>query len=195
MHAPREIEELVRARHPLVAIESAEEERIGRFLSQLARRLGKPLLTWSCNRGLQPFGAPRPAGRRLPAPAPDPLAALDEVAARVEPALFLFHDLHPWMGRQHPAVIRRLRELAHELKESRKTVLLLSPQWELPVELATEAALVRFPLPDESGLLELIAGLETDLAGQTEVTLDLDEAARERLARAALGLSHHEAET
>lgn len=195
MHAVAELEELVRARHPLIAIESAEEARVEAVVAGLARRLGKPLLTWSCTRGLQPAGAPAPSRRNHAPATTDPIAALEEVMARVEPALFLFRDLHPWLSRQHPAVVRHLREIARELKESRKTLLLLTPRWEPPYELETEAALVRFPLPDESELLGLLAGLEADLAGHQEVALELEAAVRQRLAQATLGLTYNEAET
>ena len=39
-------------------------------------------------------------------PTKDPLAALDQVIDQVEPALYIFKDLHPFLAKNNFAVIR-----------------------------------------------------------------------------------------
>ena len=62
----------------------------------------------------------------------DPLAALDQVIEQVEPAIFIFKDFHPFLNKNNFAVIRKLKEIALHLKNSFKTILLVSPLLEIP---------------------------------------------------------------
>lgn len=191
MNPIQEIEELIRARQPLIGIVSPEEARVEAALREVARRLRKPVVTWSCTGGLATDGT---APART-APTAEPLKALEEVLQQVEPALFVFHDLHPWLNRQHPTVVRRLREVARALKESRKTLILVSPSLDLPPELETETAVIQFPLPGETELAGLLDRVAAEFEAHPAVTMDLDAAGRERFAQAARGLTLTEAES
>ena len=68
----------------------------------------------------------------------DPLAALDQVIEQVEPAIFIFKDFHPFLTRNNFAVTRKLKEIALHLKNSFKTIVLVSPVMEIPTELEKE---------------------------------------------------------
>lgn len=190
MNPIQEIEELIRARQPLIGIVSSEEARVEAALREVGRRLRKPVVTWSCTGGLAATGgSPGKA-----APTAEPLKALEEVLQQIDPALFVFHDLHPWLNRQHPTIVRRLREVARALKESRKTLILVSPALELPPELETEAAVIPFPLPDEAELADLLNRVTAEFETHPSVGVDLDAAGRERVAQAVRGLTLSEAE-
>jgi AAA+ superfamily predicted ATPase len=189
--ALQEIEELIRARQSLIGIVSAEEARVEIGLREVARRVQKPVMTWSCTGGLTASGGqPRPGSGTT-----DPIKALDEVLQQVDPALFVFHDLHPWLNRQHPNVVRRLREVSRALKETRKTLILVSPALELPAELETETAVLPFPLPNEADLAELLGQVVAEFETHPSVSVELDAAARDRFAQAARGLTLAEAES
>ncbi len=62
-----------------------------------------------------------------------------------ENAIYLLKDFHPYL--ENPKTVRKLRDLATELKSSYKTVILLSPVRKIPVELEKEVAILTFPLP------------------------------------------------
>jgi SpoVK/Ycf46/Vps4 family AAA+-type ATPase len=80
------------------------------------------------------------------------------------------------------------------LKNSFKTIVLVSPTMEIPTELEKEVTVLNFPLPDRAALNDLLNRIIDDVKQFSQVTIDLDEAGRERLIQAALGLTMNEAE-
>src|SRR5207248_934811 len=128
------------------------------------------------------------------APTKDPLLALHQVIDQVEPALFVFKDFHPFLAKNNYAVIRKLKEIALQLKNSFKTIILVSPVLEIPVELEKEITVLNFPLPAREDLSALLDKIVEDVKQFKQVKIDLDDAGRERLLQAALGLTLGEAE-
>ena len=128
-----EIETLIRARYPILYIVTWEERKIERILADVARRRGKKVYTWSITQGIQPLGAAQDAGKARNSGSRDPAAALDQVAVSMESALFLFRDMHPFLTKNNFAVIRRLREVAQSIKNSYKTLVVISPVLELEI--------------------------------------------------------------
>ncbi|MEN9238662.1 MAG: AAA family ATPase, partial [Thermostichus sp. DG_1_6_bins_120] len=87
-------------------------------------------------------------------------------------------------------VKRWIRDAVSSLKGSHKTILLMSPVQVIPVELEKDISVVEFPLPD-------MATLERTLNRQLEQTPrsgSLSPDTREKLVKAALGLTQDEAE-
>jgi hypothetical protein len=70
--------------------------------------------------------------------------ALDQVIEQVEPAIFMFKDFHPFLTKNNFAIIRKLKEIALHLKDSFKTILLVSPVLEIPTELEKEITVLNF---------------------------------------------------
>lgn len=190
----REIECLIRARYPILYLVSSEEARVESVICGIARRWEKQVYQWSCTSGLVPAGVSVQSQKQRHSATKDPLAALDQVVDQVEPALFIFKDLHPFLVRSNYAVIRRLKEIALHLKNSLKTIILISPVLEVPIEIDKEITVLPFPLPgcDEFG--ELLDQVIAEVAPTGRVALDLDGAGRERLLRATLGLTLSEGE-
>jgi len=189
-----ELEDLIRARYPILYVVSGEETRVDAAVAGLAQRLGKQVLEWSCTTGLVPAGTSLQSQKYRHAATREPLAALDLVLDHVEPALFVFKDLPPYLNRSQPAVTRRLKEIARHLKDSLKTILLVAPSLELPAELEKEVTVVHFPLPTRDDLGALLDRVIREVEPSGQVEVDLDEAGRERLLQAALGLTLNEAE-
>lgn len=194
MNAVQEIEDLIRARYPVLYVVTPEEDRLEEALVEVARRLGKQVFEWSATRGVVPAGTSLQSQKQRHAATRDPLAALDHVLDQVEPAVFLFKDLHPFLTRTQPAVTRRLKEVARHLKSTLKTLVLVSPVLELPVELEKEVTVLQFPLPTRDELGHLLDRVVQEVRGAEQVTVGLDEPARERLLQSALGLTTGEAE-
>ncbi len=120
--------------------------------------------------------------------------ALDQVIEQVEPAIFLFKDFHPFLTKSNFAVTRKLKEIALHLKNSFKTIVLVSSVLEIPVELEKEITLLNHPLPSRDDLAALLDKIIADVKQFRQVNIELDEAGRERLLQAALGLTLGEAE-
>jgi ATP-dependent Zn protease len=65
---------------------------------------------------------------------------------------------------------------------------------EIPTELEKEVTVLNYPLPSREDLSELLDKIVADVKQFEQVRIDLDEAGRERLLQAALGLTLGEAE-
>mgnify|MGYP005843642977 FL=1 len=183
--ADDQISILIRARYPVVYVVSWEERRVEDALRQITRG-GKKMYAWSVTQGVQPLPPTGGPANTLP-------AALEFVERSTEDAVFLFRDLHASLS--DPVIIRRLRDLATQLKNSRKTLIVVSPILRLPPELEKDITVVDYSLPtyDElSALLDLI--IDKMKRDKAEVDVELTAEERERVVKAAQGLTLTEAE-
>jgi AAA+ superfamily predicted ATPase len=194
MNFAQELETLIRARYPILYVVSAEETRVQQLVVSIAQRRQKKAFEWSFSTGIVPAGTSIQSQKHRSAPTKDPLVALDQVIDQVEPALFVFKDFHPFLTKNNFAVIRKLKEIALQLKNSFKTIILVSPVLEIPAELEKEMTMLNFPLPTRDDLAVLLDKIIDDVKQFKQVRIDLDEAGRERLLQAALGLTLGEAE-
>src|SRR3989440_9620200 len=190
----QELQTLIRARYPILYVVSAEETRVQQLVVGIAQRRQKRVFEWSVNTGLVPAGTSIQSQKHRNAPTKDPLVALDQVIDQVEPALFVFKDFHPFLTKNYSAVIRKLKEIALQLKNSFKTIILVSPVLEIPAELEKEITMLNFPLPTREDLSALLDRIVEDVKQFKQVKIDLDEAGGERLLESALGLTLSEAE-
>src|SRR5262245_3574030 len=168
--------------------------RVQSVLLEIAAKRQKKVFEWTCSSGLVPAGASIQSQKSRNAATKEPLAALELVIDQVEPAIFLFKDFHPFLTRNNVAIIRRLKDIALHLKNSFKTIILISPVMEIPAELDKEITVLNFPQPSKEDLAALLDKLVDDMREFKHVQLDLDEDSRERLLQAALGLTLGEAE-
>ena len=189
-----EIETLIRARYPILYLVTSEELRAEQIVAEVAQRRQKKIFEWSCTSGIVPSGASIQSQKSRSPATREPLAALDQVVDQIEPAIFVFKDFHPFLTRNNHLVTRRLKEIALHLKNSFKTIILLSPVLEIPVELEKEVTVLNVPLPSREELELLLAKILDDVKQFKHVTIELDAAGRERLLQAALGLTLGEAE-
>jgi AAA+ superfamily predicted ATPase len=194
MNFSQEVETLIRARYPILYIQSSEEARLQSVLTEIAERRQKQLYDWSCSSGLLPSGQSIQTSKAKNSPTRDPLPALDFVVDHAEPAIFVFKDLHPFLTRNNHTVIRRLKDIALHLKNSFKTIIITAPVLEIPPELEKEITVLSFPLPSRDDLNNLLNQIADDVKSLKNVRVELDDAGRERLLQAALGLTLSEAE-
>jgi ATP-dependent 26S proteasome regulatory subunit len=186
------LEVLIRASFPLVCVLSFEEDRVLTSIRNIARRLSedrkKPrrLYVWSASRGLRNDEDQLVNQETLE----DPTAAMVHVIENPEDAIYVFLDLHRHYS---PVTTRLIRDAARAVRTTRKSVLFLSPSYQVPEELQKEVALSVFQLPDRQQLEQVLAGLIAELkqAGRQVALTDEDRAA---LLRAASGLTANEAD-
>jgi AAA+ superfamily predicted ATPase len=189
-----EIETLIRARYPILYVVSWEEQRVQDWVVALAKKRNKRVFEWSYSTGIVQAGTSIQSQRARASTTKDPLNALEHVIDQVEPALYLFKDLHPFLTRNNFAVIRRLKEIALQLKNSYKTIILVSPVLELPQELEKEVTVVDFPLPHTRDFAGLLDRIVDEVRSEPNIKIQISSLARERLLKAALGLTLSEAE-
>ncbi len=192
-----EIEILIRARYPIIYIVTYEEQRVVLWLTELSQRRKKRMFEWSLATGLVESGSTQNQQKSKTSPSRDPVNALDEVMAHVEPAIYVFKDLHHFLHLRctsNSGPIRKLREAAHHIRDSYKSLILLSPILEVPAELQKEITVIDFPLPDEEDLDQLLTRIIDEVSMHPNVTVDIPPDSREALLKAALGLTLGEAE-
>lgn len=168
--------------------------RVQNLVVDIGHRRQKKVFEWSYTTGVVPAGTSIQSQKSRSAATKDPLTALDQVIEQVEPAIFVFKDFHPFLTRNNFAIIRKLKEIALHLKNSFKTVILISPTMEIPTELEKEITVLNFPLPTREDLGVLLDKIVDDVKQFRQVKIDLDDVGRERVLQAALGLTLGEAE-
>jgi len=194
-----DLAQLLKARFPVLYIESYEEQRVLAEVAAVAGdpaalRTPRPVWIWSVTDGLlQPDGTERPGLR-------DADQALAAVLRISEPGVFVFRDLHPTTGdadRSGSAtVVRRVRDVAAAFRSGPvpRTLVLVSPVLRIPVELEKDVTIVDFPLPSEAEIRTLLDRMIADNAATGRIRITLDPLDRELLAKAAVGLTLHESE-
>src|SRR2546422_5630927 len=194
MTFPVELETLIRARYPILYVIANEEMRVQNILVEIAAKRQKKVFEWTYSSGIVPAGTSIQSQKNRNGATKDPLSALDQVIEQVEPALFIFKDFHPFLTKNNFAIIRKLKDIALHLKNSFKTIILISPVMEIPTELEKEITVLNYPLPSRDDLSELLDKIVTDVKQFSQVVIDLDEDGRDRLLQAALGFTLCEAE-
>jgi SpoVK/Ycf46/Vps4 family AAA+-type ATPase len=172
---------MLRARYPLIYVVGSEEEPIEEVLRQVAEKssLQRKLYSWNIVRGWDDNGSDKGST----------IAALGRVAKAPadQPAIFILRDIHPFLKfplqPNNVPIVRELKNLALELKHSRKTLILTSHSLDVPAELTEETTVIDFPLPDVEEIDHLISQLVTP------ERLKLTQLAKEQLVKACQGLS------
>lgn len=190
-----ELELLIRARYPVIYVVSWEEARVEHHLLQIAARRNKQMYAWSVTGGMRRLGGAvnPPKARGLA----DPIEALDQIIESKEPAIYVLQDFHAMI---RPNIqcnipnIRKLREVARALSDSYKTVVICSPHVELSPELEKDVTVYDFPLPAATEVDGLLRKICKDVGEHANLKINLNDAGREALVRAAGGLTLQEAE-
>jgi SpoVK/Ycf46/Vps4 family AAA+-type ATPase len=185
----KDIEHLMRARYPLIYILSSEEKRVEESIRRVLQGREKDkgvktkFYTWSVTEGVR-------IGGEQQGDSNDPLKALKFIAEarKDERAIFILRDLHAYQ--KNPEVVRRLRDLARNLKETLKTVFLVSPLLVIPPELDKEIAVVEYPLPELAEIGTILDRVMSMVPGKAAPAGE----EREHIVEAALGLTADEAE-
>ena len=152
---------LIRSSHPLVVIETVEEERVLALLQSVTAQERMPLFEWSVTRGLTRTDE-APTLSRMTA---TPLAVLQHLHGLTVEAVFWLKDLGPHL--QEPAVCRQLREVAAVHNRSRATCVLTGQPITLPPDLEQLAIRLDLKLPDREELRSMLRGLLQSLGPRT----------------------------
>ena len=178
---------LIQARYPLVYLVTFEEERAEQTVAAVSQRLRpqRKFYTWTVTRGIVEYGQPRNVPQHNSTSSPE--AAIDWVMRQQEPGIYVFKDLHPF--KDSPAVTRCLRDAIASFKGTQKTIVLMSPVQEVPIELEKEVVVLDYALPTMAELNQVLSH-ELDATKGSRISTDV----REKLLKAALGLTRDEAE-
>jgi SpoVK/Ycf46/Vps4 family AAA+-type ATPase len=184
-----ELSILIQSQYSLIYLVTSEEDRAEQEVMLIAERERpqRRVFSWTLTRGIVEYG---PAGGTPQQGTIPPQQALDFAIRQRDPSIFIFKDLHPFLDRGgSPEVIRWLRDTIASFKGTDKTILLMSPVQEVPIELEKEIVMIDFPLPTMGQLNEVLSH-QIDLTRGPKLSTD----GREKLLKAALGLTRDEAQ-
>ncbi|HIJ64660.1 MAG TPA: AAA family ATPase [Candidatus Hydrogenedentes bacterium] len=185
------IDQLIRAGYSVLYIVTWEEERVHRFLAQIAEKREKTLYEWRMTDGLRrvygPGGEP-PKGKRTR----EPLAVLNEILQADAAAIYILKDFHHYL--EAPEIARQLRDLGSALRHTRKSIVIVAPVLKLPPELEKTMTIIDLPLPKYDELKELLETKILGRSGSRKFKVSLSPQERTRLVKAAQGLTLTEAE-
>ena len=183
-----EIEDLIKARYSLIWITSPEENRVEDSLKRLCVEREMRLEVWSITEGFKTI-----ANGQGTRDVKDPMKAIDHVIRAEGRALFVLRDFHPFL--KEPAVVRRLRDAAHELRKTKKSLLVLSPITKIPPELEKSiSAVLDWELPNRAEIEGAARKVLPNLPASTQQVIESDPTFMERVVEGALGLTLVEAE-
>ncbi len=180
-----ELRLLVNSRHPIITVETGEEERLEGLLFDVATEMSVPLYEWSVTTGLaKAHGAPIYNTDQ-------PEQMLANIALIQGDAIFLLKDFARYCDNDR--ICRRLRELTEKFRTTRRSIVVAAASMELPPDLAGDAVPFQLGLPSAE---ELLSGVKTVLAEvnrEQQIPIALDASGTETLARNLVGLAKEDA--
>ena len=185
---------LIRATTPLIAIETAEENRVIETFRHVIAQVLRPLYRWSITDGLRRLDMATDGAddERAVDVAPDTTATLQSIKQTAEAGIYLLLDFQPYM--RYTMTLRLLREVCQRQDSAAHTLVLISPKLELPDELETLATHFSLSLPDAQALAQLVReeafSYSRDNGGKR---VEIDADAARAVVRNLRGLSHDDA--
>ena len=175
------LRERIQCHFPLLFLTTHEEDRWESELATLALDMERGLVIWTATDGAAP---------PLDSQTGDHHNAADfllQITDYPRDHVFLLKDFHPFL--KDPFVVRRLRDAIPKLTEQNKTILLMGPDGNVPVELQRDSVSLDLPLPGLEDLREELRELLIQRQHQGETSLRLNEQQEEKLLKAVMGLT------
>ena len=147
----RDLHLVLDARVKLIVLESWDELRVLQTLTQLAIQRATPFFVWSITKGLHGLNFADGADEETS----EPVEALKKILRAQAAGLYVFCDLHPFLE-DNPLLVRLLKEIAMQTDINRPSLILVSHQLNLPVELQRYSARLSLALPSEEELLGIV---------------------------------------
>ncbi|NES01933.1 MAG: AAA family ATPase [Okeania sp. SIO2F4] len=184
-----ELNILIQAQYPLIYLVTSEEERSEQAIAALAQaKSPRKVFVWTVTHGIVEYGQSKNTTQHNTV---SPEAAIEWAIRQRDPntgaGIYVFKDLHPFID--SPPVTRWLRDAIASFKGTNKTIILMSPMQNVPIELEKEVVVLDFPLPD---MKELNQVLSRQLEHSKNRRISTET--REKLLKATLGLTKDEAE-
>ncbi len=188
--------ELLKARFPFIYIPTWEEDRAISMIESIVHdpaiiKTVRKIFTWTQIDGFVDENGVQAKSTS------DPISAINFMQVVNENAVFILKDFHVYFGvKNRPieyGIIRKLRDILGALKNGqlKKNVIFISPQLLIPEDMQKEISVFEFPMPSVD---EMTCKIDEMLANNTLVANRLSEEDKEKLSKAALGLTLQEAE-
>jgi len=205
--ASHELKTLIQSRHPIVTIDTVEEERVDSLLRAVAADLRVPFFTWTVTHGLQRLDVSDEArtagdlsaearsakadGEHVIYGTTNPRVLVRHLATLTVRAIFHLKDLTAHLS--DPTVARGLRDTAQAFLRSGSTAVLSGNTVHLPAELAGEAVPFALHLPNREELQQVVDQMLRSLRRQRPFDVTLGPDGMESLLEALSGMTLNQA--
>ena len=169
---------LLKARYPIIYINTIEEDRVEYVIRKnIKTSLNRSIYSWDFVDGYTNNPNNEGFGKR------NPLQALELVERLTSetPALFLLKDFNRFLS--DVAISRKLKNISRILKLQPKTIVIICSELSIPGELKDLITILNFNLPIESEINQELNRLIVSL------NIEIDSELLEKLTRACQGLS------
>lgn len=169
---------LLKARYPIIYINTIEEDRVEYVIRKhIKASLNRSIYSWDFVDGYTNNPNNEGFAKR------NPLQALEliERLTSETPALFLLKDFNRFLT--DISISRKLKNVSRILKLQPKTIIIIGSEFQIPKELQDLITVLQFNLPLESEINQELTRLVTSL------NLKIDQQLFESLTRACQGLS------
>ncbi len=190
---------LIRARFPLIYITTFEEDRVTKHIRSIVEdekqvKYPREVYTWTQSAGMVNIDTQKPIADTCCS-----AKMLEFIRKYDKDSVFILYDFHTNFGVNNRVpdynVIRKIRDIIPELKlgNVRKTIFFIAPQLVIPESLQKEITIYDFPLPT---LEEIRAKFNNMVIQNKNVkSSSLNDEDKDKLCKAALGLTLQEAES
>ena len=182
MNELHDLELVLRARLPIIVIETREEARVRTLFQRLISVDPRPLFQWTVTNGLTRVG--RNSGPQ--AHARDPKEALAQIKTTTTPGIYLLVDFHPFMD--DPVHVRLLKDIAVNHAHVAHYLVMVSHRFEIPEEISWFASRFRLRVPDRSELKHIVMGEARAYSRDRGRNVQTSEQHLERLIDGLMGL-------
>ena len=177
-----DIKTLIESLHPLLAIETVEEERVRALLESASAELGLPLFEWSVTSGLKRAEQTNAAHGTT-----SPLGLMKHLATLTLTAIFHLKDFAPHLA--DATLVRSVREAVQQFTKHRSTLVLSGDPISLPQVLTAHAVQFRLQLPDSAELRAVLGTVLQSLKTRHLINITLEPGDLDGLVRALRGLT------
>lgn len=183
---PHDLKTLLLSHHPLIVIETLEEERATALVRAVAEEVKLACFDWSVTRGLT-----RPPVNLGLAGTAEPKQLLQHLESLSLRGVFCLLDFHRHLT--EPALIRRMREVAQSFIQKRSSIVLVGSAIALPAEIEHLAVRCPLDLPGADDLAEVVSTVLQSLTKSAQVRIELRAAEKGDLLNALRGLTANQA--
>lgn len=181
-----EIRLLINSRHPLIAVETSEEQRVEGLLADVSSELKVPFFTWSVATGMRRHGL-----ESAMYDTEDPLKVLASIRAMPGEGLYLLKDFCRYLDNDR--VLRHVREIVASFRQARRSMVLSSPVLNVPAQLDDEVVPFHLELPGPDLLVKVVQQALAEAAPRGKPPSVLEPSLVRELARSLVGLTMEEA--
>lgn len=182
----RDLESLLAACVPVVAVESHEESRVLAMMERFANLNNRSMFVWTLTHGLRPRNTGSSAYNTE-----DIVQALRHVEGSPQNAIYVFVDAHPFL--EDPMVVRTIKNIAQKAEAVPRMLVFLSHKITLPPELSRLTASFTPSLPDAAGIQAILNEEATRYRGATGSKVSANREALLMLAQHLGGLTEADA--